>query len=95
MLQLLRISIAVSALALTASWTLDASAQVAPLDPAPAAVCDLAQTHGLGLELRGEGAARPLREGFCLLVHDALRASILANLGVHGSEASAQQARFP
>ena len=57
-------------------------------DPRDAAVCDLAETHGLGLEFRGEGAAWPLLEGLCLLVHGVLRASILANFGVHESEAS-------
>jgi len=57
-------------------------------DPRDAAVCNLAETHGLGLELRGEGAAWPLREGLCLFVHGALRASIVANFSVHESEAS-------
>ena len=58
-------------------------------DPRDAAVCDLAQTHGLGLEFRGEGAALPLLDDLCLLVHGVPRASIVANFGAHESEASA------
>jgi len=38
-------------------------------DPRNTAVANLAEAHGFGLEFRGEGAAWPLGDGLCLLVH--------------------------
>jgi len=53
------------------------------------AVASPAQADGLSLEFGRERAARPLRlDGLSGLVHGALLASILANLGVHEIEAS-------
>lgn len=71
MLQLLRISITVSALALTASWTLDASAQVAPVDPAPAAVREVVRVESPVTRAQDQTAIpRHLRESVSALVID-------------------------
>ena len=57
-------------------------------DLGDAAVADPAQSDGLSLELGRERAAGPLPlDGLCGLLHGALLASILANLGVHEIEA--------
>ena len=57
-------------------------------DLGDAAVADAAKAGGLSLEGGRERASEPLLpDGFCVLVHGALLASILAKRGLHEIEA--------